>query len=213
MAGDGPAVVLVKPHRLPREYPHLRLLSGAFRTIQIDPLGFGASDRPREHPRVVLHEQVLSVLDHEGVERFVVWGYSQGAAMSAAVGKASDRVAAMICGGYPLVGQPTAAWMGRMDRDLLGTAASRAFWHWYKRFDWLEELSALPCPRLLYVGGDDRTFAPAVRRTREPLVKCGVTVIEFDGLDHRSCNDEPAVSDRIVPTVMSWLERTAGSSW
>jgi pimeloyl-ACP methyl ester carboxylesterase len=205
-------VVLVKPHRHPKDYPHLRVLSSRYRVIQIEPLGFGSSDRPAEYPRVGLHEQVLTVLDSENVERFVAWGYSQGGAMAAAVAQATPRAAAMVAGGFSPFGGPTDSALSRMDREQRVPIASRAFWHWYKRFDWLHELAALRCPRLIYVGGEDRTHAPAIQRTRNQLTGHGVSVVRFEGLDHRTCNDEPALSTQVIPTVVSWLDDNVGAS-
>jgi hypothetical protein len=205
VAGHGPALVLVKPHRHPKDYLQLRLLSDRYMIIQIEPLGFGASDRPGDYPQAGLHEQVLAVLDRESVGQFVVWGYSQGGAMAAAVAQATPRAVAMVAGGFSPVGQPTDAWMDRMDREQRVPVASRAFWHWFKQFDWLEELAAMQGPRLLYVGAGDRTQALGLRRTRVPLTDRGVTLIEFEGLDHRTCDREPAMSARIVPTVVNWL--------
>jgi hypothetical protein len=34
----------------------------------------------------------------------------------------------------------------------------------------------------------------------------GVTVMEFSGLDHRTCGAEPALSTRVVPSVIDWLD-------
>ena len=112
--------------------------------------------------------------------------------MAASIAQATSRVAAAVCGGYALVGFPTDAFMRRMDRELRVPVASRTFWHWFKRFDWLEELARMPCPRLVYVGADDRTQARQMGRTREYLRDQGVDFIEFEGFDHRACA-EPSV--------------------
>jgi hypothetical protein len=37
VAGRGPALVLVKPHRHPRDYRQLRLLADRYRVIQMEP--------------------------------------------------------------------------------------------------------------------------------------------------------------------------------
>lgn len=213
VAGSGPALVLVKPHRYPKDYLQLRLLADRYQVIQVEPLGFGASDRPHNFPAAGLHEQVLAVVDREAVGRFVVWGYSQGGAMAAAVAQASPRVAAVVAGGFSLATQPTDAWVDRMDREQRVPVAARTFWHQFKRFDWIEELAAMMRPRLLYVGGEDRVHAAGLRRTRASLADRGATVVEFDGLDHRACDCEPAVSTRIVPTVVGWLDNMVGSGW
>jgi pimeloyl-ACP methyl ester carboxylesterase len=213
VAGRGAVLLLVKPHRYPKDYRHLRLLSGQYRVIQVEPLGFGASDRPRDYPDAGIHEQVLAVADREEAGRFAVWGYSQGGAMAAAVARASPRVTAMIAGGFSLVTQPTTAWVARMEREQRVPIAPRTFWRGFTRFDWAAELAAMRCPRLLYAGGDDGTQAAGLRRTRAALTEGGATVIEFNGLDHRTCNNEPALSARIVPTVVRWLRDSASSSW
>lgn len=61
-------------------------------------------------------------------------------------------------GFHSLTGRRMHRWPGWISNN--ACRLRRAFWHWYKRFDWLDELAAMPCPRLLYVGADDRTYAP-----------------------------------------------------
>jgi len=214
VAGDGPAVVLVKPHRQPRVYELVPLLSDRYTVIQIEPLGFGASDRPSDHPEDGVSEQVLTVLARERVDRFIVWGYSAGGAMALAVARASSRVTAVVAGGWSPGGGPSATRVRRLEREGRTPAASLAFWRWYARFDWLDELAAMPLPRLVYVGSDDgpRVRGPrGVPRTRPALVERGVTVMEFSGLDHQTCNAEPALSRQVVPSVIDWLDDGARS--
>jgi pimeloyl-ACP methyl ester carboxylesterase len=211
--GEGPAVVLVKPHRLPKDYDLLTLLSARHQVIQIEPLGFGRSERPADYPPEGIHEQVLAVLDAESVDRFVVWGYSQGGSMAAAVAQATPRVAALIVGAAPLVDRPTDAWMARMDREQRVPVAPRTFWHWFKRFDWLAELERMPCPRLVYGGTDDQHHVRHIRRHGEALTGRGVTVIEFPGLDHDTCLREPALSTQVVPEVTDWLDHNLNAGW
>lgn len=213
VAGHGAALVVVKPHRYPRDYRQLRLLSDRYQVIQVEPLGFGSSDRPQDYPGAGLHEQVLAVADREAVGRFVIWGYSQGGAMAAMVAQASPRVAAMVAGGFSLASEPTAAWLDRIEREQRVPVAARAFWRQFTRFDWVDELAAMGCPRLLYVGRDDRNRTAGLQRIRASLTDGGATLIEFDGLDHQTCNDEPAMSSRVVPAVAGWLNDTVGTSW
>lgn len=207
IAGQGPTLVLVKPHRLPRDYPQLLLLADRYRVIQIEPLGFG--DSPAVHPPPSVPDQVLGLADRLGVDRFAVWGYSQGGAMAAATAQATSRVTALVMGGFAPTSRPTDAWMARADRDQRIPQASRSFWHDFRRFDWLDELTTMQCPRLLYTGAEDRAQAPGLRRCRDRLTAAGATIIEFPGLDHRSCQAEPALSTHIVPRVVSWLEDSA----
>jgi pimeloyl-ACP methyl ester carboxylesterase len=133
---EWPVLVVLRLHRFPKERIAFRLLSGRFAVIEVDLLGFGDSDRPLEYPQGGVHEQVLAVLDQEAV------GYSQGGAMAASIAQATSGAAAVVCGGYALVGFPTDAFMRRMDRELRVPIASRTYWHCFKRFDWLEELAS-----------------------------------------------------------------------
>lgn len=212
--GEGPAVVLVKPHRLPKDYELFALLSDRCQVIQIEPLGFGRSERPADYPPEGIHEQVLAVVDAEAVDQFVVWGYSQGGCMAATVAQAvPSRVAALIAGGASLIDQPTDAWMARMDREQRVPVAPRTFWHWFKRFDWLDELAGMPFPRLVYAGTADRNQARHLRRHGDALTARGVTVLQFPDLDHQACHSEPALSATIVPEVTGWLEHNLGEAY
>jgi pimeloyl-ACP methyl ester carboxylesterase len=208
VAGDGPALIIVKPHRYPKEYIELSQLSDRFRVIQVSPLGFGDSDRPEDYPPAGIHEQVLRVADSEAADRFVIWGYSQGGAMAVAVAQASARVTALVAGGCSLLDRPTDAWIKRMDREQRVPVAARAFWHWYRRFDWLRELGAMQFPKLVYVGTMDRQQASGVRRSYELLRGQGVSVVQFDGLDHLTCHRDPDFSQRVVPTLVKWLDES-----
>ncbi|GAA3144089.1 pimeloyl-ACP methyl ester carboxylesterase [Kribbella aluminosa] len=74
VSGSGPALVLLKNKRRPPDYAISDFLAERFRVFQLHPVGFGASDRPDAYDFGSINDQVLAVLDHEGVERFGVWG-------------------------------------------------------------------------------------------------------------------------------------------
>jgi pimeloyl-ACP methyl ester carboxylesterase len=106
--GDAPdAIVLLHGHMQAAEdwqsvgYPEL--LTPAHRVIAIDLLGYGYSDKPVD---VAAHHldgrvaDVAAVLDAEGIERAVFWGYSMGVVTAEAFAKRYPaRVTALICGG------------------------------------------------------------------------------------------------------------------
>lgn len=130
--------------------------------------------------------------------------------MVAAVAQATPRAAAMVCGSYGEIDKPPTSYLrglARMDRRQLGTPASRAFWHDFRRFDWLDELAAMDCPRLLYFGADDRSHAPGLRRARERLKDYEVDFIELPGAGH-------VISyELVLPLVVEWVARKVGSAW
>lgn len=213
VVGSGPPLVVPKPHRGKRNalYGWVPWLASRYTVFQVEPLGHGWSDRPRDHPTVGIHEQIHTVLDQEGVDRFGVWGYSAGGAMAMVVAQASPRVTAMVCGGWSPTERYSEAALRRMDREQRMPVGQRAAIDWYQRFIWLDELAVMQIPRLVYVGARDgpRVRGPrGIPRTRDALVERGVVVLEFEGLDHDTCMQEPAFSTIVGPTVANWLDGT-----
>src|SRR5262245_31700358 len=98
VAGSGPAVVLPKKDR--GGYAPFDRLADRYTMVQVEPLGFGWSDRPADYPEAGLQEQILAVCDAEGIGDFAVWGYSQGGAMACAIARAATaRARLLVCGG------------------------------------------------------------------------------------------------------------------
>jgi len=97
----------MKNNRRPLDYPVAELLSQQVRVLQIHPVGFGASDRPDDYDFGRIGDQVRAVLDHEGIDRFAVWGFSQPGCMSAIVARSTDRADALVMGGVTPIGFPT----------------------------------------------------------------------------------------------------------
>lgn len=206
VVGDGPVVVVMKP------YPALVnvLAENGFRVVEVHPLGFGRrSDRPAgsDYPAGGIHEQVRAVLDEENIGRFVVWGFSQGGSMAMCVAQGiPDRVDALVAGACLLIDEPSDAWMARSERQGRVPVGPMTFWRWFRRFDWLEELGAMPFPRLFYVGTEDTGRVRALRRHRDALVERGLEIMEFEGLDHRMAENQ---LERVVPDVLDWLRQAA----
>lgn len=209
-AGQGSAIVLFSRYRRRLSEGALNnALQEQFRVIQVEPLGFGQSDPTPELLPHAIHAEVLAVLDQEGVDRFVPWGFSQGAAMAASVAQAAPaRVAAVVCGGLTPLGRLTDA-MLRRNRD----PGAVAFWLWYRRFDWPLELGTMTCPRLLYAGSEDHPHVDGLRRVRPLLSGRGADFLEFPGLNHHSCGQPRVLAATIVPAVLQWLARRVGQTW
>jgi pimeloyl-ACP methyl ester carboxylesterase len=211
VAGSGPALVLVRQNRVPADDRQLQLFSDRFTVLQVTPIGFGASERPAGYrPSDGVAPHILAAIDQEGIDRFAVWGYSQGAAMAAAVARATPRAVAMVCGGNPLIGVPTPGTLRRLDREPRLPVGAHAFWHWYASHDWDRELRAMECTKIVYFGSEDN---PALRRRREQLITCGVDVHEFAGLDHHTCNSGPDFEQRVMPAVVECLAAVHSCAW
>ena len=72
IAGQGRAVLVPKKDR--HGYLAATGLAERYRVLQVEPIGFGQSDRPDLYPSFSVPEQILAVCDAEGVEEFAVWG-------------------------------------------------------------------------------------------------------------------------------------------
>jgi pimeloyl-ACP methyl ester carboxylesterase len=204
VSGRGPALVVLNLYRRRPDMVQARMLSDRFQVFQIAPLGYGHSERVPGYAGELLPDQILAVLDRHGVDRFVVWGYSAGGAMTLSIARTTPRAAGLVCGGYA----PdflTPGIMRQMDRRLPPDHAARSFWWWHNGFDWIEEVSAMPCPRLFYWGSEDRQMAKKLRRTSELLTFQDVDFIEFPGLDHGECSTPESLEDPVVPTVADWI--------
>ncbi|MGD7706976.1 alpha/beta fold hydrolase [Microlunatus sp. Y2014] len=209
-AGDGPAIVLISNNRRPLDLPVASLLAANFRTYQVHPVGFGASDRPDSYDFGSIHRQVLGVLDHEQVNEFVVWGFSQTACMAALVARATRRAVALVAGGYDLTGDPTDTMMRRMEREPRLPASNLSFWRAYCQYDWLHELKRMPQPKLIYLGTNDPRVT-ALRRQAPLLQECGCDYLEFDGLDHASSGlgDAGPAGQLTTSAIAHWLRSHA----
>jgi pimeloyl-ACP methyl ester carboxylesterase len=205
-SGSGPALVLMKNNRRPLDYPITDELSRRFRVLQLHPVGFGASDRPGFYDFGSIGDQVLTVLDREGIDRFAIWGFSQPACMSAIAARSTDRATALVMGGVIPIGFPTDGEMRRLEREPRLRRATLDFWRSYRSYDWHHELRLYPGAKIAYLGTND----PAIRRFRKlkPVLEgIGFTYFEFDGLTHSTCGlgDASAHGRRVARTVVDCL--------
>lgn len=207
VAGDGPAIVLIKNSEHPVDFPVAQLLASNFRTLQIQPVGFGASDRPERYDFGSIDRQVLAVLDAEHVDNFVVWGFSQTAFMAALVARSTDRAVALIAGGADLLGHPSDADMRRLERERRLPVSSLEFWRAYRRYDWHYELRRMRQPTLIYLGTLDPRFKK-LRRLEPALRGCGCDYLEFDGLDHTTSglSDGADGGARTTSAITTWMK-------
>lgn len=203
VSGSGPALVVLSQYWRSPSAALARALNPDWQVFQITPIGFGLSDRVPGYTGARTTNQVTAVLDHHNIERFVVSGYSAGAAMAAGVACSTDRTMGLICGGFALV--PARPGIARqLERRLAPDHPSRDQWAWLASFDWPEDLAALRCPRLLYWGSEDRQMAKPLRRLREELSLQDVDFVELAGYDHGGCHAEQALTKEVVPAIRRW---------
>ncbi|MFF1816087.1 alpha/beta fold hydrolase [Kribbella sp. NPDC058245] len=206
VSGSGPALVLLKNNRQPRDFPAVSWLADRFRIVEVHPVGFGASDRPTTYDFGSIGAQVLTVLDHEGLDRFAVWGFSQTAAMAAMVARTTARATALVMGGLPPIGFPGDSEMRRLEREPRLPRPPLEFWRAYRAYDWHHELRTFVGTKVVYIGTADQAIR-SLRRLRPVLEGIGCRYLEFEGLDHAgsSLGADTAEVRHIVETVSSSL--------
>jgi pimeloyl-ACP methyl ester carboxylesterase len=172
--------------------------------VQIEPLGFGRSDRPDPYPPVDIHEQILAVCNQEDISDFAVWGFSQGGAMACTTAQATPRARLLVCGGFNVLRGLSNAWLARMNCERRIPVGSRTFWNSFHSYDWHAELRQIAVPKLMYWGTAD---AQRVSLKDQYILRdLGVEFVEFAGLNHGDCSLGDPTSPA-TDVVADWLQR------
>ena len=92
VAGAGPAIVLIPGGTMSagdwRDAGYVDQLVGSHQVLSVDPLGLGLSDKPHDPATYRLPDvaiDIVAAMDAAGVGRAVLWGYSYGGTVAAAV--------------------------------------------------------------------------------------------------------------------------------
>jgi pimeloyl-ACP methyl ester carboxylesterase len=218
--GAGPAVMLgppVCPSSENMPFPpvppqgFVEGLTDRYRVVVMDYPGVGKSDAVRAGDLTAerVADDLLRVADAAGSDRFCWWGYSWGGAVGLQLATRSDRVAALVCGGYPPLGE---FHLGYVDviRGLPGAESHVTFYDSLAGWPEAAALEAISCPRLLYFGSDDEfvqsdtkvTIAATARSHRDELIAQGWRVVEVPGRDHSLGWDLEVV----IPLVRAFLD-------
>jgi pimeloyl-ACP methyl ester carboxylesterase len=201
----------------------LDAMSRDFTVVVATPTDFGASERVgAPYVRARWASEMRAVLDHLGVERCGVFGYSfTGAFGPWLAQQLPPRVAAVVAGGFPLLGsyEITAADVRSQCADIEADPATYAAIY-DERFDpraglaFYEGLAALPdhslvdacpCPLYCFWGDGDTDAVAMVMSNRElsrGLADRGVTHHVVRGFDHEGLNAQLEVA---WPEASAWL--------
>lgn len=168
---------------------------------------------------------LLAVASAAGFDRFAYWGYSWGAAVGLQLAARTNRLSALVLGGWPPLGAPyagilQATRLKQADPEpsslkvLRSKEQYRQWETWYDSVQgWPEAPSAegIGCPKLLYFGSDGDLveagipirIASIIRERRADLLEQGWTVHEIAGQGHGVC----MAPELIVPPVRAFLDR------
>jgi pimeloyl-ACP methyl ester carboxylesterase len=156
--GVGPPLMLVAGTLLAAHHWHdfgyVEALARRWRVINVDPLGHGNSDAPHDpdaYEPAGVTDDLVAVLDAEGVDRATIWGYSRGGWLTCRLAATHpDRVDRIVVGGYAMHAHEEEV------ARLLEPAAG-----FLRRGDWRSLWQAL--------GSTDREFQKMIEASNDPL--------------------------------------------
>jgi len=205
---------------------YLDRLTDRYRVLLVDYPSIG---RSRDiAPQALTADRVcadlLGVARFAGFDRFAYWGYSWGGNVGLQLASRTDRLDALVVGGWPALGAPHAELLQAAQRKLpnpepsslkvLRSPAQYAQWIHYSEsvtaWPELEAVSRIACPRLNVFGsagdlveaGIPVPIASRVREHRADLQALGWRVHEIAGHGHALCM-QPEVA---VPPVRAFLD-------
>jgi pimeloyl-ACP methyl ester carboxylesterase len=201
---------------------YLDRLTDRYRVLVFDPPGKGksASKPAAEFTANRVCNDLLSVADAAGFERFAWWGFSWGGVVGLQLAWRTDRLSALVCGGWPPLGAEYAKLL-RLCRALVANppldgphagfdaAPFVTLYESLQNWPEAEAVRRIACPRMTYVGCDDIGvgavevhLGASIRDRRLELEAMGWRVVEIPGRDH-SVYTDPAT---VVPLVRDFLD-------
>jgi len=224
VTGSGPALLLPKFNYFRWDrYLDVGLLAGRFTVVVASPRGFMTSSRLAADGgyRVAdLAGDLVAVMEAAGFGRFSVFGYSFTGAFAPWLAHLTDRVDAVVSGGFPIAGD-----YSRQGADVQawveGARADPAAWSEVtSRFDYrvavgfYRELSqlppdflieGLPCPLFAFWGEDDKeiAFGGGAQLLAAGLDRRGLKHASFPGRDHDGLLDH---LNETLPSVLAWFD-------
>jgi hypothetical protein len=194
---------------------YLARLTDRYQVLVMDYPNIGKSEPivPTELTADRVCADLLRVADSAGFGRFAWWGYSWGGLIGLLLAGRTDRLTALVCGGWPPLGG-----LAPIVLESCRAAASKfeyqkqyvTFYESLQGWSEADSVREITCPRLTYVGSDDEVeregirmpIAATLRRHRQELEESGWQVCELPGRDHSLWTD-PSV---VVPIVRPFLD-------
>jgi len=206
---------------------YLDRLTDRYRVLRVDYPSIGGSRdiAPDALTADRVCADLLSVASDAGFDRFAYWGYSWGAAVGLQLAARTDRLTALVLGGWPPLGAPyegilQATRIKQPDPEpsslkvLRSKEQYRQWETWYaSMLDWpeAESVASISCPKMVYFGSDGDLveagipirIASIIRQRRIELEPQGWQVREIEGQDHGVC----MAPELVVPPVREFLDR------
>lgn len=214
------------PEAQPMLDGYLAPLVDRYRVLLVDYPGIGGSRdiAPHELTADRVCADLQGVARAAGFDRYAYWGYSWGGAVGLQLAVRTDRLDALVVGGWPPLGAPYAEILAaarlKLPRPepsslkILRSPAQYAQWITYyeslQGWNEAEAVARIACPRMVYVGADGDLveagvpvpIASRVRQHRATLQAQGWAVHEVPGQGHAGA----ALPQHVVPAVRAFLD-------
>lgn len=215
------------PELAPVRRGYLDRLCDRYRVLTVDYPSIGGSRdiAPADLQADRVCADLLGVARSAGFTRFAYWGHSWGGGVGLQMASRSDRLTALVVGGWPPLGGPyrallEAARHKQAEPDasslkVLRSAAQYAQWIHYTAsvLDWPEReaLERMACPRMVIFGSDGDLveaglpipIASIIRQHRDELIALGWRVHEVPDQGHGLCMQP----EQVVPPVRTFLDQ------
>jgi pimeloyl-ACP methyl ester carboxylesterase len=156
---------------------------------------------------------ILAVADAAGVDHFAWFGFSFGSVVGLQLASRTNRLSALVCGGWPPLGGQYAETLAYVEAEAAQGRATSALTFYRSIRGWSEReaVSKFTCPRMAFAGNKDEFVAGADTRMRigphtaehrAELERLGWTVQLIDGFGH-GLGGRP---DVIVPILRRFLD-------
>lgn len=205
---------------------YLDRLCDRYRVLRVDYPGIGGSRdiAPEALTADRVCADLLAVASAAGFGRFAYWGHSWGGAVGLQLAHRSDRLSALVVGGWPPLGAPYRELLQATKRKQAEPEPSslkvlrskdqyRQWAHYYaSMLDWPEAQSVarIDVPRMVLFGADGDLveagipipIASILRSRRAELQALGWRVHELAGQGHGVCLQP----EQVVPPVRAFLD-------
>jgi pimeloyl-ACP methyl ester carboxylesterase len=205
---------------------YLNRLSDRYRVLLVDYPSIGGSRdiAPEAFTAERSCAELLQVATAAGFDRFAYWGYSWGGALGLQLATRSQRLTALVVGGWPPLGAPysgilQATRLKQADPEpssmkvLRSKDQYRQWEHWYASmlgWDEAAAVAAIQGPKMVLFGAEGDlveagvpiNIASTIRAQRTALQAQGWRVHEVPGQGHGVC----VLPDLVVPPVRAFLD-------
>jgi hypothetical protein len=204
-------------HGLPSDVQkgYLDRLTDRYRVIVMDYPPSGADARAVKSSFTPDHvcADVLAVADALGAEPFAWFGYSWGGVVGLQLATRTERLTAMICGGWPPLGAPYGE-MARVAAAIVERAGKpkimATFYHGLEQWPEHDTVSKIHVPRMTFAGGKDvivtdgltARIGPLVAEHRDELKGMGRVVRVVDNFAHELVTRP----DVVTPLIREFLD-------